>query len=69
MAMTKLEQAHQEADHLFRNLLLQQGMAVREGQVSLCHTMLDALFRRKLPSATPGWALERPTLTWAPVFS
>ena len=30
MAMTKLEQAHQEADHLFRNLLLQQGMAVRE---------------------------------------
>ncbi len=54
MAMTKLEQAHQEADHLFRNLLLQQGMAVREGQVSLCHTMLDALFQKKIALCDAG---------------
>ena len=43
MAMTPLEQAHQEAEHIFRGLLPQQGMAVREGQISLCHTMLDTL--------------------------
>ena len=54
MTMTKLEQAHQEADHLFRNLLPQQGMAVREGQVSLCHTMLDALFQKKIALCDAG---------------
>ena len=54
MAMTPLEQAHQEAEHIFRGLLPRQGMAVREGQISLCHTMLDTLFQKKISLCDAG---------------
>ena len=54
MAMTPLEQAHQKVEHIFRALLPQYGMAVREGQVSLCHTMLDTLFQKKIALCDAG---------------
>mgnify|MGYP006951624547 FL=1 len=31
--------AHRQAEHIFRNLLPAHGMAVREGQIALCHAM------------------------------
>ena len=33
------ERAHRQAEHIFRNLLPAHGMAVREGQIALCHAM------------------------------
>lgn len=45
--MTGYEMAHQQAEQLFRTVLPSQGMAVREGQIQLCHAMLDALFGRE----------------------
>ena len=54
MTMTPLERAHQEAEHIFRVLLPQQGMTVREGQISLCHTMLDTLFQKKISLCDAG---------------
>ena len=42
------ERAHRQAEHIFRNLLPAHGMAVREGQIVLCHAMLDALFNKEV---------------------
>lgn len=36
-------QTHEEIEKIFRTLLPQNGLAVREEQVALCHNMLDAL--------------------------
>lgn len=33
------ERAHRQAEYIFRNLLPAHGMAVREGQIALCHAM------------------------------
>ena len=35
------EQAHGEIERIFRILLPQNGLAVREEQIALCHAMLD----------------------------
>ena len=37
------EQAHGEIERIFRILLPQNGLAVREEQIALCHAMLDTL--------------------------
>ena len=48
---TLKEQAHGEIEKIFRILLPQNGLAVREEQITLCHTMLDKeghfAFRKK----------------------
>lgn len=48
MKNNPIEQAHREAEKIFRILLPQKGLAVREEQISLCHAMLDALFQNKI---------------------
>ena len=40
---TLKEQAHGEIEKIFRILLPQNGLAVREEQITLCHAMLDTL--------------------------
>mgnify|MGYP000797079526 CR=1 FL=1 len=35
--------AHNEIDHIFRDLLPTQGMAERPAQIALSHQMLDAM--------------------------
>jgi Rad3-related DNA helicase len=35
--------AHQAAERVFRTLLPQKGLTEREGQIALCHQMLDTL--------------------------
>ena len=35
--------AHEDIETIFRALLPRNGMAVREGQIELCHSMLDAM--------------------------
>ena len=37
------KRAHQEVEKIFRVLLPEQGLAVREEQIRLCHEMLDTL--------------------------
>ena len=56
---TKLEQAHGEVERIFRNLLPQNGMAVREEQISLCHAMLDALFQNKIILCDAGTGIGK----------
>ena len=41
MDKTPREQAHGEVERIFRILMPQNGLAVREEQIALCHTMLD----------------------------
>lgn len=49
-----MEQAHREAEKIFRTLLPQKGLAVRAEQIELCHAMLDALFRNKIALCDAG---------------
>ena len=47
------QNAHNEIDHVFRDLLPAQGMAERPAQMALSHQMLDAM-RCALETAAAG---------------
>ena len=46
--------AHREIEHIFRELFPQYGLAVREGQISLCHFMLDTMAKGKISLCDAG---------------
>ena len=46
--------AHLEIERIFRVLLPQNGMSVREQQISLCHKMLDTLIQNKIVLCDAG---------------
>ncbi len=48
------EQAHGEIERIFRILLPQNGLAVREEQIALCHAMLDTLLQNKIALCDAG---------------
>ena len=48
------EQAHGEIERIFRILLPQNGLAVREEQIALCHAMLDTLLHNKIALCDAG---------------
>ena len=48
------EQAHSEIERIFRVLLPQNGLAVREEQITLCHVMLDTLLENKIALCDAG---------------
>ena len=48
------EQAHQEIEKIFRLLLPQNGLAVREEQITLCHAMLDTLLKNNIALCDAG---------------
>ncbi len=48
------EQAHQEAEEIFRALLPEQGLVVREEQIRLCHEMLSTLLEGKIALCDAG---------------
>ena len=48
------EQAHEEIERIFRILLPQNGLAVREEQITLCHVMLDTLFQNNIALCDAG---------------
>lgn len=79
---TGYEKAHRQAEQIFREVFPARGMAVREGQIHLCHTMLDALFGRDVALCDAGvglgktyaylvacvlWQLQRPRPMQRPV--
>ena len=56
---TGYEKAHQQVEQIFREVFPARGMAVREGQIRLCHTMLDALFGRDVALCDAGVGLGK----------
>ena len=54
MDKTPREQAHGEIERIFRILMPQNGLAVREEQIALCHTMLDTLLQNKIALCDAG---------------
>lgn len=79
---TGYEKAHRQAEQIFREVFPARGMSVREGQIRLCHTMLDALFGRDVALCDAGvglgktyaylvacilWQLQKPSPMQRPV--
>ena len=56
---TGYELAHQQAETIFRHIFPCEGMTVREGQIQLCHTMLDALFGGEVALCDAGVGLGK----------
>lgn len=54
MNIPSKQKAHRKADEIFRSILPLYGLAVREGQVLLCHQMLDALFDSEIALCDAG---------------
>ena len=48
------KRAHQEVEKIFRVLFPEQGLAVREEQIRLCHEMLDALLGEQIALCDAG---------------
>ena len=46
--------AHREIEHVFRELFPQYGLVLREGQISLCHFMLDTMAKGKISLCDAG---------------
>ena len=76
------EAAHAHAERLFRQLLPACALTVREGQIKLCHAMLDALYNKEVALCDAGvglgktyayllacilWQLQRPRPLRSPV--
>ena len=74
--------AHQMVETIFRQQLPAHGMAVREGQIKLCHTMLNTLYNKEASLCDAGvglgktyaylvacllWQSQRPRALWQPV--
>ena len=53
------ELAHQQAETIFRHVFPRRGMTVREGQIQLCHTMLDALYNKEVALCDAGVGLGK----------
>ena len=51
---TSFEKAHAMVDHIFRVLLPEHGLMIREAQIMLCHEMLDTLFEGKIALCDAG---------------
>ena len=56
---TRYEKAHRQAEQIFREVFPARGMTVREGQIRLCHTMLDTLFGRDVALCDAGVGLGK----------
>ena len=56
---TGYEKAHRQVEQVFRQFFPARGMVTREGQVHLCHTMLDALFGRDVALCDAGVGLGK----------
>lgn len=57
------EKARRQVEQIFRQFFPARGMVTREGQIRLCHMMLDALFGRDVALCDAGVGLGlMPTL-------
>ena len=51
---TSYEKAHTQAEYIFRALLPENGLVVREAQITMCHEMLDTLFWGRIAMCDAG---------------
>lgn len=51
---TMLEKAHADIDHIYFDILPKHGMEVREGQIALCHNMLDTFADKRISLCHAG---------------
>ena len=51
---TSFERVHTMVEHIFRALLPEHGLMIREEQIMLCHEMLDTLFEGKIALCDAG---------------
>ena len=51
--------AHEDVDYIFKELFPQCGMKERQGQTSLCHEMLDAMFGAKIMLSDAGTGIGK----------
>lgn len=51
--------AHEEIDAIFREILPRNGMAVREAQISLCHTMLNTMQNNHIALCDAGTGIGK----------
>lgn len=63
---TGYEKAHRQVEQIFRQFFPARGMVTREGQIQLCHTMLDALFGLDVALCDAGVGLGKTLPTWLP---
>ena len=54
MLIKTTERAHAEAEKIFRIILPENGLTVREEQIVLCHAMLDGLLHNKITLCDAG---------------
>lgn len=54
MLMNTTERAHAEAERIFRVILPENGLAVRDEQIVLCHAMLDSLLHNTIALCEAG---------------
>ena len=52
--MTTLEKAHADIDHIYFDIFPKHGMEVREGQIALCHNMLDTFADKRISLCHAG---------------
>ena len=51
---TGYAESHRMAEQIFREILPQHGMAVREEQISFCHEVLDTLYNKEISLCEAG---------------
>ena len=51
---TGYAESHRIAEQIFREILPRHGMAVREGQIALCHEVLDTLYNKEISLCEAG---------------
>ena len=51
---TGYAESHRMAEKIFRDILPQHGMAVREEQIALCHEVLDTLYNKEISLCEAG---------------
>ena len=79
---TGYAESHRMAEKIFRDILPQHGMAVREEQIALCHEVLDTLYNKEISMCEAGvgigktlaylvacilWQMHRPNQLKMPV--
>ena len=50
---------HEEIDYIFREVLPENGMAVREAQIALCHTILDTMQNQQIALCDAGTGIGK----------
>ena len=54
-----IKKAHQDVDMIFRRILPQYGMKEREGQIALCHEILEGMLESRITLSDAGTGIGK----------